>query len=120
MELDEVIIKAREHGHVRISHNSEIWHGEYMLKWGWGKVKNVEVDPDKFYMNTVVPEIDMYDMNEVNMEKLAYFLQREKNTSRTIAEMIGRAGGMSKSERKILAARENGKKGGRPKGEAGK
>jgi len=39
----------------------------------------------------------------------------EKEARREAARILGRAGGSVKSERKAAAARENGKKGGRPK-----
>ena len=39
---------------------------------------------------------------------------------REAARILGRAGGSVKSERKAAAARENGKKGGRPKGSKAK
>ena len=44
----------------------------------------------------------------------------EKEARREAARILGRAGGSVKSERKAAAARENGKKGGRPRKNADK
>ena len=53
--------------------------------------------------------------HQITTKSIKRVCMDEKEARREAARILGRAGGSVKSERKAAAARENGKKGGRPK-----
>jgi hypothetical protein len=75
------------------------------------------------YSQNISDIIDLFDHDDyVKKEKLGeglfmagYSCQKIEGIKSTAASELGRKGGLSKSEKKAAAARENGKKGSRPR-----
>jgi hypothetical protein len=71
---------------------------------------HVEITPSGLGLHWPDLDADLY---------IPALLEGVLGTNAWMARQLGTAGGMSKSDKKIIAARENGKKGGRPKKQVG-